>query len=75
MTPPTHTLPCRLHRIAVFRDDVIFVIYLYQRWIYPVDRARRNEFGSSGLDYDVMAARARGEQRVARRGKLEKRAS
>ena len=29
-----------LHRIACFRDDVIFLIYLYQRWIYPVDAKR-----------------------------------
>jgi len=25
--------------------DVIFFIYLYQRWIYPVDNKRRNEYG------------------------------
>ena len=30
---------------AVFRDDVIFLIYLYQRWIYRVDKSRANEFG------------------------------
>lgn len=29
-----------LHRIACFRDDVVFVILLYQRWIYPVDQSR-----------------------------------
>ncbi|BFU23325.1 cleft lip and palate transmembrane protein 1 (clptm1), putative [Entamoeba histolytica HM-1:IMSS-B] len=29
-----------LHRIACFRDDIIFLIYLYQRWIYPVDKNR-----------------------------------
>ena len=34
-----------LHRIAVFRDDVVFFVYLYQRWIYPVDLKRQNEFG------------------------------
>lgn len=34
-----------LHRLACFRDDVVFVIYLYQRWIYPVDRSRPNEYG------------------------------
>ena len=33
------TMPT-LHRIACFRDDVIFVIYLYQRWIYRVDKTR-----------------------------------
>jgi len=34
-----------LHRLACFRDDLIFVVYLYQRWIYPVDMARVNEYG------------------------------
>lgn len=28
------------HRLACFRDDVIFLIYLYQRWLYPVDKNR-----------------------------------
>jgi hypothetical protein len=41
------TMPT-LHRLACFRDDVIFLICLYQRWIYPVDAKRVNEFGSSG---------------------------
>ncbi|KAK1287779.1 hypothetical protein QJS10_CPB19g00206 [Acorus calamus] len=39
-----------LHRLSVFRDDVIFLIYVYQRWIYPVDRTRVNEFGFGGED-------------------------
>lgn len=30
-----------LHRLACFRDDIIFFILLYQRWIYPVDHTRR----------------------------------
>lgn len=34
-----------LHRLSVFRDDVVFLILLYQRWIYPVDKKRANEFG------------------------------
>ncbi|KAL9654473.1 hypothetical protein ABK040_010493 [Willaertia magna] len=34
-----------LHRLACFRDDIIFLIYLYQRWIYKVDLTRANEFG------------------------------
>lgn len=36
-----------LHRLAVFRDDVVFLVFLYQRWIYPVDKTRANEFGYS----------------------------
>ncbi|KAJ1386504.1 Cleft lip and palate transmembrane 1 [Sesbania bispinosa] len=39
-----------LHRLSVFRDDLIFLIYLYQRWIYPVDKKRVNEFGFGGED-------------------------
>jgi hypothetical protein len=39
-----------LHRLATFRDDVIFFIYLYQRWQYRVDYTRVNEFGQGGED-------------------------
>ncbi|KAK7824365.1 uncharacterized protein LOC112012307 [Quercus suber] len=42
-----------LHRLSVFRDDVIFLIYVYQRWIYPVDKRRVNEFGFVGEDDQV----------------------
>ncbi|KAG8793527.1 hypothetical protein FRC16_010921 [Serendipita sp. 398] len=34
-----------LHRLACFRDDVVFLIFLYQRWIYRVDTKRINEYG------------------------------
>lgn len=37
-----------LHRLATFRDDVIFFIYLYQRWAYRTDYTRVNEFGQGG---------------------------
>ena len=37
-----------LHRIACFRDDLIFVIFLYQYWQYDVDHHRKNEFGQGG---------------------------
>ncbi|KAA1086202.1 hypothetical protein PGTUg99_001269 [Puccinia graminis f. sp. tritici] len=39
-----------LHRLACFRDDVVFVILLYQYWIYKVDYSRVNEFGQAGSD-------------------------
>lgn len=29
-----------MHRVSCFRDDVVFLIYIYQRWIYPVDSKR-----------------------------------
>eukprot|EP00112_Aurelia_sp_Birch-Aquarium-sp1_P001106 Seg1114.5 transcript_id=Seg1114.5/GoldUCD/mRNA.D3Y31 product="Cleft lip and palate transmembrane protein 1-like protein" protein_id=Seg1114.5/GoldUCD/D3Y31 len=35
------------HRLACFRDDAVFVVYLYQRWLYPVDKTRVNEYGMS----------------------------
>jgi hypothetical protein len=34
-----------MHRLSVFRDDIIFFIFLYQRWLYRVDKTRVNEFG------------------------------
>ncbi|KAK3593434.1 hypothetical protein CHS0354_020196 [Potamilus streckersoni] len=36
-----------LYRIGCLRDDVIFFIYLYQRWVYRIDPKRVNEFGTS----------------------------
>jgi hypothetical protein len=44
-----------LHRLACFRDDIIFLVYLYQRWVYPVDKKRVNEFGQQGEDPDPAA--------------------
>jgi hypothetical protein len=32
-----------MHRIACLRDDVIFIIFIFQRFSYPVDKTRRNE--------------------------------
>eukprot|EP00931_Biecheleriopsis_adriatica_P041800 TRINITY_DN23847_c0_g1_i1.p1 TRINITY_DN23847_c0_g1~~TRINITY_DN23847_c0_g1_i1.p1 ORF type:complete len:606 (-),score=119.80 TRINITY_DN23847_c0_g1_i1:26-1798(-) len=29
-----------MHRMSCFRDDIVFIIYLYQRHIYPVDKNR-----------------------------------
>ena len=33
------TMPT-MHRISCFRDDFVFVIYLYQRYTYNVDKTR-----------------------------------
>ena len=30
--------------------DIVFFIFLYQRWIYRVDPTRVNEFGTTGED-------------------------
>ncbi|CAB3403958.1 unnamed protein product [Caenorhabditis bovis] len=37
-----------MYRLGCFRDDIIFLIYLYQRWAYRVDKSRVNEFGVIG---------------------------
>lgn len=42
------------HRLACFRDDVVFIIYLYQRYLYPVDKSRINEFGESFRDTEIQ---------------------
>ena len=31
--------------LACFRDDAVFVVLLYQRWIYRIDYSRVNEYG------------------------------
>jgi len=41
-------------RISCFRDDIIFIIYLYQRYLYPVDTSRPVEGG--GMDAVSAAA-------------------
>lgn len=42
-----------LYRLSVFRDDIIFFIYLYQSWKYRIDYTRVNEFGQGGDDEDT----------------------
>ncbi len=32
-----------MHRLSVFRDDLVFFVYLYQRHIYRVDETRPAE--------------------------------
>jgi len=39
-----------MHRLSCLRDDLIFVVYLYQRWCYGVDAKRANEYGQVELD-------------------------
>lgn len=37
-----------LHRLACLRDDIIFFIFLYQRWIYPSKKTRTSSGAASG---------------------------
>ena len=49
-----------MHRLACLRDDVIFLMYLYQRYAYRVDFKRVNEFGQEFLDPEKLEAEANG---------------
>ncbi|XP_056649146.1 lipid scramblase CLPTM1L [Diorhabda sublineata] len=40
------------HRVACFRDDVVFLIYLYQRWLYPVDKTRIDSITGESVAVD-----------------------
>lgn len=51
-----------MYRLGCFRDDIVFFIFLYQRWIYKVDKSRVNEFGFSGeMEEDVKKSVANGD--------------
>ena len=49
------TMPT-IHRLACLRDDLVFFVYLYQRWIYPIDKKRVNEFGRAYEEDEVEPA-------------------
>lgn len=61
-----------LHRIACFRDDIIFFIYLYQMWIYPVDKTRKNEFGYSAIDLQKSKKKGEEEKASTHRSKTDR---
>jgi len=48
------------HRVACLRDDIVFLVFLYQRYLYPVDKTRANEFG---IAYE-HAERSGGQQQM-----------
>jgi hypothetical protein len=54
-----------MYRLGCFRDDIIFLIYIYQRWIYRVDPKRMNEYGVSMED-------PTGEKAIAEAGATDK---
>jgi hypothetical protein len=51
-----------LHRLATFRDDIIFFVYIYQRWAYRIDYTRVNEFGQGGEDEEEEKKEAEGKE-------------
>lgn len=59
------------HRIACLRDDVVFFVYLYQRWLYPVDKTRPNEFGMAYEIPEEEGAAAVGDASAAQASAAE----
>merc|ERR1719272_1159472 len=47
------TMPT-MHRMACFRDDVVFIVYLVQKWQYPVDASR--SFDEDGYELEPQDA-------------------
>merc|ERR1719232_2518371 len=50
-----------MYRIGCFRDDIVFFIFLYQRYIYKEDKSRVNEYGFSGDMLEEMEQKKGGE--------------
>lgn len=53
-----------MHRLACLRDDVIFFIFLYQRYKYKVDYTRVNEFGQCEQPTEEMLAEIEEESKT-----------
>jgi len=53
-------------RVSCFRDDVVFFIYLYQRWLYPVDTSRPVEGGGDGSDEGGVSTKDNSETKKDR---------
>merc|ERR1712194_238940 len=45
-----------MHRLAFLRDDLIFFVYLFQRYKYRTDYTRVNEFGQYAQPTEDMLA-------------------
>ncbi|XP_037085483.1 LOW QUALITY PROTEIN: cleft lip and palate transmembrane protein 1-like protein [Pollicipes pollicipes] len=51
------------HRVACFRDDLVFLVYLYQRWLYPVDQTRLDAAASFAETSEVSQDGAPGQKK------------
>lgn len=60
-----------LHRLATFRDDIIFFVYLYQSYAYKVDTTRVNEFGQGGEEEEVVVDEKEREKGKEGKDKIE----
>merc|ERR1712087_193870 len=53
-----------MHRLSCFRDDAIFLIFLYQKWIYRTDYSRANEYGFTIKDKAAIPGNESAETEV-----------
>ena len=64
----TDALVIPMMAAGLTRDDAVFIVFLYQRWCYPVDKTRANEFGIAyerPPDAALAAAPASEEEKTA----------
>ena len=61
-----------MHRLSCLRDDFIFLIYLYQRWCYGVDKKRANEYGQVEMDASEEETTPALEEKAGRQALEEK---
>ena len=54
-----------LHRLSCLRDDLVFLVYLYQRWNYGIDTKRANEYGQVEEDDPDAAEAVQGQDPAA----------
>ena len=52
------------HRLMTLRDDLVFVIFLIQVYLYRVDKNRTNEFGYSYEDENADGKLAIGDNKT-----------
>lgn len=67
------TMPT-LHRLSCFRDDLIFFIFLYQKWSYRTDYKRINEFGAAFISPEEQA-KIEEEDRIKRQEEEQKKSA
>ena len=61
------------HRLMTLRDDLVFLVFLYQRYLYPVDVSRPDEYGYVYLDNHEFQNAAKKIQRLVRSRKARRR--
>ena len=60
-----------MHRLACFRDDIIFFCYLYQRWIYSGNKKRESELSVKSISDGSNESREAADEQQGRITELE----